>query len=61
MKIEIDKSLCIGCGACESSCPDCFELLDDGKAGVKKSCKETCCDLEEVAENCSAQAITVKE
>lgn len=62
MKIEIDKSLCIGCGACEASCPDVFELKDDGKAYVKKKeLKNTTCDLEEVAANCPSQAITVKQ
>lgn len=60
-KIAINKSLCIGCGTCEASCPDVFELKDDGKAHVKeKGLKNTTCDLEEVAANCPAQAISVK-
>lgn len=34
MKFIVDQSLCIGCGACESTCPEVFELVDD-KSTVK--------------------------
>ncbi len=29
MKFKVDEELCIGCGACEGSCPEVFELVDD--------------------------------
>lgn len=29
MKFEVDQDLCIGCGACEDTCPEVFELPDD--------------------------------
>ena len=29
MKFKVDEELCIGCGACEGSCPEVFELIDD--------------------------------
>jgi len=29
MKFAVDLDLCIGCGACESVCPEVFELVDD--------------------------------
>ena len=29
MKFEVDQDLCIGCGACEETCPEVFELPDD--------------------------------
>ncbi len=32
MKLKVDKSLCIGCGACQATCPDVFEIDDDGFA-----------------------------
>lgn len=60
MSVEVDKSLCIGCGACVSTCAACFELGDDNKSYVKDKCKENCCDLSEVEANCPVQAITVK-
>ena len=32
MKLKVDKDLCIGCGACQATAPDVFELKDDGLA-----------------------------
>lgn len=59
MAIKIDKNKCIGCGNCESLCPDCFELGDNRKAKVKKQdCAS--CDLKDVASACPADAISVK-
>lgn len=29
MKFKVDQELCIGCGACEETCPEIFELYDD--------------------------------
>ena len=29
MKFSVDQDLCIGCGACEETCPEVFELPDD--------------------------------
>ncbi len=26
MKFNVDQDLCIGCGACEETCPEVFEL-----------------------------------
>ncbi|WP_372806464.1 ferredoxin [Pontiella sp.] len=34
MKFEVDQDLCIGCGACEGTCPEVFEIPDD-KSQVK--------------------------
>ena len=35
MKLEVNKDACIGCGACASTCPDVYNLDDDGFAYVK--------------------------
>ena len=32
MKLEVNKDLCIGCGACGAVCPEVFEIDDDGLA-----------------------------
>jgi ferredoxin len=34
MNFKVDQELCIGCGACEATCPEVFELIDD-KSQVK--------------------------
>jgi len=34
MNFIVDQDLCIGCGACEATCPTVFELVDD-KSQVK--------------------------
>jgi len=34
MKFTVDQEECVGCGACEATCPEVFELVDD-KSQVK--------------------------
>jgi len=34
MNFIVNQELCIGCGACEATCPEVFELVDD-KSQVK--------------------------
>jgi ferredoxin len=34
MKFSVDQELCIGCGTCEKTCPEVFELQND-KSQVK--------------------------
>ncbi len=59
-KIVVDEEVCIGCGACISACPECFEFNEDGKSKVIEGA--VCdCDLEEVALDCPVQAITVTD
>jgi ferredoxin len=61
MKAKVDKELCIGCGLCESICPEVFKIGADGKSGVivdeivKK--QETNCI--QAAENCPVSAIEI--
>ncbi|NLA82585.1 MAG: ferredoxin [Clostridiaceae bacterium] len=61
MKASVDHDLCIGCGLCESICPQVFEMGDDGLAHV---IGEVTPDLEESAEeareSCPTEAITIE-
>ena len=34
MKAMIDRSGCISCGLCASTCPEVFQMADDGLAEV---------------------------
>jgi ferredoxin len=59
MKITVDESTCVGCGLCESNCPDCFKIDASGIAKVVKSdCNS--CDLKDLANQCPVNAIKVE-
>ena len=63
MKVTIDESLCSGCGLCAETCPEVFEIGDDGIATVLvetvPSDVEDAC--REAAEECPSEAITIVE
>jgi len=56
VKINIKK--CIGCGACEATCPDVFEMGDDSKAHVKKGANASLPCVKEAIESCPVDAIS---
>lgn len=58
--VQVDASLCTGCGLCASTCPEVFEMGDDNIAHVKKSESGGDCDLSEVASQCPVEAIKVE-
>ena len=55
-KVRIDKSLCVGCGACVGTYPDDFKFGDDGLAEPVAELGE-----EEAAGICPCGAISVEE
>ncbi|MFA6321752.1 MAG: ferredoxin [Candidatus Omnitrophota bacterium] len=57
-KINIDSSLCTGCGLCASSCPETFEIRDDNMAHVLSD--KIGCDVKDVAEQCPVSAINIQ-
>ncbi|RKY40169.1 MAG: ferredoxin [Candidatus Omnitrophota bacterium] len=60
MRIMIDENACVGCGLCVNSCPDCFEMGENGIAKVKSQ-ECTGCDVKEVATQCPVNAIKIEE
>jgi ferredoxin len=55
----VDQELCIGCGTCESLCPEVFKLDGGGKAQVQEADYEANKDcIKESIETCSVQAIS---
>jgi ferredoxin len=57
-KVTVDDSACVGCGLCEQSCPNVFEMQNDGIAHVKNF-TDPGCDLVEVADQCPVSAIKI--
>jgi ferredoxin len=56
--VKVNRKKCIGCGMCQSLCPEVFEL-EEGKARVKDNVdvkKYKDC-IEKAKENCPMQAI----
>lgn len=58
-KISVNKSKCIGCGACAAVCPNSFEMKD-GKAFVVKSEVEKLTCEKEAEAGCPVDAISVR-
>lgn len=57
-RVSIDTSTCVGCGLCEQTCPEVFEVQGDGIAHLKaQNCPEH--NLKEVSEQCPASSIKV--
>jgi ferredoxin len=59
VKATVDEDLCTGCGLCESTCPEVFELQDDLAVvkvdTVPKDAEESC---KQAAEDCPVEAIS---
>lgn len=55
MKIKIDKGKCIGCGACESVCPEVFAMKGDKAEAKTKETSKPC--AKDAAASCPVEAI----
>jgi ferredoxin len=58
MAIEINEEECMGCEACVETCPDVFEMNDDGDKAIVKDADSTADCVEEAIDSCPAEAIT---
>jgi ferredoxin len=57
--IKQKRDICIGCGACESVCPENWKMMDDGKAKpVKTELDELGCNRD-AEENCPVACIKI--
>lgn len=63
MKPTVDHSLCIGCGACEDTCPEVFRLEDDGLSHVITDAvvEDLYGCVREAADSCPVDAISIEE
>lgn len=59
MAFKIKKENCIGCGICQSICPECF-LVENGLAKTL-NCDSSDCDPKEVSDSCPCRAIIIKK
>lgn len=55
-KIKVDESVCIGCGACASECPENWELKETSE-GFKGHAKSAVISEEELDKNKAAESI----
>lgn len=63
MKAHIDREACIGCGLCNSICPEVFEMDDEDIAivianPIPEDAKDS---AQEAADSCPTDAISIEE
>lgn len=63
MRTTVDHDLCIGDAICESICPQVFQLGDDGLSYVIADPfpADLQAEVEEAADSCPTDAITIHE
>jgi len=55
----VDRDLCIGCGNCESLCPEVFHVGPEGKSEVIGEIGG--CDIQLAIDTCPVAAISLAE
>jgi ferredoxin len=62
MKVNIDLDACIGCGACEATCPEVFYMEDDKALLVEGVDLAANADgIQEAVESCPVECIEVED
>lgn len=61
MKAQVDPELCVGCGLCETTCPEVFKMEGDRAitivAVVPKDAEERC---KQAKDECPVEAIIIE-
>ncbi len=58
-KARVDEDICIGCGTCESLCPEVFRVEDGKSHVITDDCGD--CDCQNVIDSCPVSAISMEE
>jgi len=62
LRVSINKDLCIGCGACEATCPEVFKMVGEISTVLMDSIPDNLKDSVLDAEaGCPVEAIKVEE
>ncbi|HPN54946.1 MAG TPA: ferredoxin [Candidatus Moranbacteria bacterium] len=57
-KVEINEEICIGCGTCESLCPNVFKVENEKAKVLTEDCGD--CDCQAVVDSCPVNAISLQ-
>ena len=60
-KVWINEDACTGCGLCEDTCPEIFEVNDVAKVKERTDFNEFEEEIKETAESCPNEAIQFEE
>ena len=58
-KAKVNAEICIGCGTCESLCPNVFKMEDGKSKVIAEDCGD--CNCQEVVDSCPVSAISTEE
>jgi len=58
MQFRVDQEACVGCGACEGTCPEVFEVTDKSQVKLNPVPEEFQASALEAEESCPVQAIS---
>ncbi len=57
-KAKVNEELCIGCGTCESLCPEVFKVEEGKSKVIGAECTQ--CDCQQVVDSCPVKAIALE-